>query len=429
MPVTAIYNIPGGIRVQAKSQIAALPVRIVQGGPQGAQGPPGPIVLPDDGEDSWVPGPQGIQGLQGVPGPSGPQGPPGIKGWDGEEGETYVFPGPQGAQGAPGMVGAQGAPGIPGQDGIDGDDGFAGPPGNQGIAGNPGAQGPALGLVAAYPPEDGDDGWIPGPAGAQGVQGVPGPPGTPGGPPGPQGPPGTVFFWGAEDGDDGWPGPPGAAGTSSGGGDPWLRATMTAPPTVAGGTWTTAYATSSAPTPHFEDWTAGVTGVRLRVLTTAGNAAHAVYGVFQSRPGAAYDLIARFRLQKIMTSSFNRAGLMMRESGTSKVLIFGLDDVTNLISQSYANLTTTSNRLVFEGGSTGWSSFDFWLKIHDDHTANLTFYCSLDGNYWVVLGTKAYTASGVDFTTAPNQVGFGFDVSDGNVNTEMVLDCGSFFAG
>jgi hypothetical protein len=216
-------------------------------------------------------------------------------------------------------------------------------------------------------------------------------------------------------------------------GDPWKPATMTTPPSVAGGTWTTAYATSSSPTPVFEDFTSGISGVRLRVLTTAGNGAVKVYGVTQPRPGAAYDLIARFRLQRIVTSSFNRCGLFLRESATSKVMIFGLNENSDLVLNSYSSLTAGTNFVNIEGGN--GMPFDFWLKIHDDHagtggSGHLTFYSSLDGNYFsVVKPATGYNATGLDFTSAPDQVGFGFDARDANVDAELVLECGSFFAG
>ena len=216
----------------------------------------------------------------------------------------------------------------------------------------------------------------------------------------------------------------------SSGGDPWSQATMTAPPTVAGGTWTTIYDTSSSPTPHFEDFTAGVSGVRLRVLSTLGNASGHLYGAFQPRPGGAYDLIGRFRVQKPVYSAYNAYGLMLRESSTGKTMIFGWHSNTGGIGlTSWSGPHTFTNGVGLDGDNgTLPTNFAGWLKIHDDHAGNLTFYASLDGNYWVTFGSKGYTATGVDFTTAPDQVGFGFDSQDEGTNTEIVLDCVSFQA-
>ena len=101
---------------------------------------------------------------------------------------------------------------------------------------------------------------------------------------------------------------------------------------------------------------------------------------------------------------------------------------------SYSNLHTVVNF----GGADGTNSqlqtpWDFWLKIHDDHagtggSGHLSYYASIDGNYFVPFGTKAYNATAVDFTSAPDQIGFGFDVRDSSVNTEAVLECGSWVA-
>jgi hypothetical protein len=223
----------------------------------------------------------------------------------------------------------------------------------------------------------------------------------------------------------------GASIIVSSGGDPWSQATMTAPPTVAGGTWTTVYDTSSSPTPHFEDFTAGVTGVRLRILTTLGNAAGHLYGAFQSRPSGAYDLIACFRVQKLVYSQWNGLGLMLRESGTGKLMIFGWHANTGGIGlTSWSGPHTFSHGVGLDGDNGSLpTTFAGWLKIHDDHAGNLTFYASLDGNYWVTFGSKAYTATGCDFTTAPDQVGWGINTQDESTGAEIVLDCASFFAG
>lgn len=232
--------------------------------------------------------------------------------------------------------------------------------------------------------------------------------------------------------------PPGGWFSLGGGtmGDPWDQATMTAPPTVAGGTWTTVFDTTSSPTPHFEDFTAGITGVRLRALSTLGNGngIH-LYGAFQPRPSAAYDLIARLRVQKPVFSSYNGYGLMMYESGTNKLMLFGFNSAGGIgICSFWPSGTTPPHNLTNYGGLDGDNArlpttFEGWFRIHDDLTGNLTFYASIDGNYWVTFGSLGYNNTGVDFTTAPNYVGFGMETRDSSPRTELVLDCGSFFAG
>ncbi|HRT80527.1 MAG TPA: tail fiber domain-containing protein, partial [Bacteroidales bacterium] len=140
-------------------------------GPQGIQGPTGPV------------GPQGPQGIQGPTGPVGPQGPQGIQGPTGPVGPQ----GPQGIQGPTGPVGPQGPQGIQGPTGPvgpQGPQGIQGPTGPQGIQGPTGPQG----IQGPTGPQG-----IQGPTGPQGIQGPTGPQGIQGptGPQGPQGPQGT----------------------------------------------------------------------------------------------------------------------------------------------------------------------------------------------------------------------------------------------
>ena len=226
--------------------------------------------------------------------------------------------------------------------------------------------------------------------------------------------------------------------------DPWVNATMTAPPTALGGTWTTVYDTSTNPTPVFEDWSVGsgantVNGLRLRVLATGGAAIH-LYGVVRPRPGGAYDLIARFRLPKTILNNqtiFTEYGLFMRESGTGKIHTWTVFPTRGLNIASWSNTHTVVNSIGQDGTNSGQSShpWDFWLRIHDDHagtgaSGHLTHYASLDGNYWVSFGgSVAYNSSGVDFTSAPDQIGFGMNCADPTTGTECVMEVGSWFAG
>lgn len=151
---------------------------------EGAQGRGAPGLDGEPGQDSFVPGPQGI------PGGAGAQGAPGFDGVDG--GDSFV-PGPPGPQGIPGTQGA------PGERGEQGDPGDPGPPGQNGATGATGADGAAGQSGVGQPGLDGQDGndsFIPGPQGLQGVQGLMGL----------QGPPGE---WGQDGGDSFIPGPAG----------------------------------------------------------------------------------------------------------------------------------------------------------------------------------------------------------------------------
>ena len=167
-----------------------------------------------------------------------------------------------------------------------------------------------------------------------------------------------------------------------------------------------------------------LSGVRVRHAGENGNT-NRFRGAFQARPGAAYDLIARFRRHTPM-NNWNAFGLAMRESATGKLLQFGLTyDGGGVGYITWGNETSYgSGRALYTPNAPDAVPWDWWCKIHDDHSSTVHFYFSLDGNYWVDLGTLAY---GSAFTTAPDQVGIGINSNFASTN-EQVFDCGSFKA-
>lgn len=146
-------------------------------GPKGDQGIQGLIGLT---------GPAGAQGIQGVAGVAGPAG---VKGDTGSQG-------PVGLTGNTGATGPQGVPGqdsnVPGPQGIQG---VAGPQGQKGDTGATGIQGLA-GADSTVPGPAGPIG-LTGPAGPQGIQGLTGATGAASTVPGPQGPIGLTGATGA----------------------------------------------------------------------------------------------------------------------------------------------------------------------------------------------------------------------------------------
>jgi hypothetical protein len=203
-------------------------------------------------------------------------------------------------------------------------------------------------------------------------------------------------------------------------GDPWSPATMTAPPTVAGATWT------QIGSPTFEDFSSPVAGVRLRQAGENGNT-NRFRGAFQARPGSAYDLVARFRTANI-PGQWNSFGLALRESSTGKIVQWSRSfDAGGFGWVTWTNETSfgSSHLLMgISGGNDAAMPFDWWMKVHDDLSANLTLYVSKDGNYWVDCGTISYSSA---FTTAPNEVGIGLNSNYFNT-TEQMLECASFKA-
>ncbi|KAK5904152.1 hypothetical protein CesoFtcFv8_005743 [Champsocephalus esox] len=170
----------------------------------------------DPGENSPVPGDDGVNGDTGCAGPRGPQGSPGPPGQPGLSGS----PGDKGFRGSSGLMGL---PGTRGPRGFTGPGGFPGPKGSSGPVGPKGEQG-RVSPCPTYPPS------------TQGPSGDPGPPGTPGdigvlgemgrtgpkgrkgdlGPEGPTGPGGSS----GPDGDRGDLGLQGERGPVGGKGDP-----------------------------------------------------------------------------------------------------------------------------------------------------------------------------------------------------------------
>lgn len=105
----------------ATSHEPRLDIELDKMGPQGLEGPAGPI------------------GPQGAPGSAGPQGPAGAKGDTGAMGAA----GPAGPQGRTGGTGPMGPAGVQGPAGADGAPGPTGPAGSIGAQGPAGPQGPA----------------------------------------------------------------------------------------------------------------------------------------------------------------------------------------------------------------------------------------------------------------------------------------------
>ncbi|MGH4032807.1 collagen-like protein [Actinomycetota bacterium Odt1-20B] len=150
-------------------------------GPEGKAGAGGARGVSGERGPRGEQGAQGERGGQGKPGVPGPTGASGVDGADGVDGAKGLdgAPGPQGAVGPPGSAGADGAAGPVGPAGPAGPAGEPGPKGDDGAPGpncpegyslqpppgdpdalvcrrdgeSPSAPPPALGLLAALPPQ------------------------------------------------------------------------------------------------------------------------------------------------------------------------------------------------------------------------------------------------------------------------------------
>lgn len=109
-----------------------------------------------------------------------------------------------------------------------------------------------------------------------------------------------------------------------------------------------------------------------------------------------FTVIAKFK-PAILTVNFASFGLLLRESGTSKILNFPLGPTVGV--NYYTAATTFSAGLVAAGALIPGV---FWQKIQHDGT-NLKFSVSGDGVNWIQVWTEAKAAH---FTTDANQVGW-----------------------
>lgn len=268
----------------------------------------------------------------------------------------------------------------------------------------PGVRVSALARIPALPVR-----LAPGPAGVNGLNGANGPPGL--------------------DGDDGeaWiPGPTTAA--SGGGGDPWVPAAMTPPPTFASGAWTQ----FANVTQTLEDFTSGISGVRLRGPMEGVNTTTKIAGAHMAIPGTTtWSVTVRIRNSGYLYTAGSMAwGILLYDSVGGRMFTYGPAQFGGgVISRWKMNSGTSFNGTDNFLGTSGINMdvfMDLWLRIVVDAT-NYTYYMSRDGQYWVL--THAALAKN-DFLTNPaNRVGFGYNYQNINFSGEGVLEVGSWFAG
>ena len=130
-------------------------------------------------------------------------------------------------------------------------------------------------------------------------------------------------------------------------------------------------------------------------------------GKYVSAPGTPYTVTIKASYF-MRTADFSTCGIALRESGTSKVIIFGLanNSGVKLNAGKFTNDTTfSSDNLSAAVAVTG----DLFLRVADNGT-NVIFSYSLDG---VNFNTHLSETRGTFFTTAPNQYGLAGNNSSG----------------
>lgn len=123
-------------------------------------------------------------------------------------------------------------------------------------------------------------------------------------------------------------------------------------------------------------------------------------GVFKSLPAGNWTITTKVKINH-RASQYATCGLCLRESGTGKLIQFGMD-TKSLDIVRWTNPTTYS-ATSFDTGNGVWPPMDVeWYRIVYDGT-NLNYWISMDGAVWVRLYYEAATAF---MAGGPNQVGF-----------------------
>lgn len=125
------------------------------------------------------------------------------------------------------------------------------------------------------------------------------------------------------------------------------------------------------------------------------------------------------------SSAVNSFGFGFRESATGKIKFFRIMSETgsslSLLLQYWSVATNTSPTSL--DSYNGYSAIDMlrqdsWWRITDNGT-NLLFFWSIDGQRWRQIFSTSRTTN---FTTAPDQYGFG-SFKFGGITELMILDC------
>lgn len=189
-----------------------------------------------------------------------------------------------------------------------------------------------------------------------------------------------------------------------------LEKSFTAPPALTNWTQQNFQATTSA-----LDITVGtdgaVGGVRLKNLPTAniGNVNKTVM-LLRAIPSAHWRVTARMRFTGIHTS-FSSAGIISRETATSKSVVFGFIAESGALGrQNMTNDNTYSGVVGFGTSAKFFTHEDMWYRLSYDGTTFI-FEMSKDGYNWVKGYSNAGATAGF-FTTAASHVGISIGLND-----------------
>ena len=143
-----------------------------------------------------------------------------------------------------------------------------------------------------------------------------------------------------------------------------LEQSFAAPPKIAGGTLTSLGASTNS------DITInGVAGIR---LVKASMTTISLVGLYQTKPGTQWTLVARIR-RHLPLGGNHALGVLMRESGSGKCALFGWTQ-SGVGRQRFSGLTTLSGTDAWAGGAAGsYCPWDGWLKVVRDSNSKYNY--------------------------------------------------------
>lgn len=160
-------------------------------------------------------------------------------------------------------------------------------------------------------------------------------------------------------------------------------------------------------------------GGGLTIQQPAGTAA-GVHAMVRSAPGATFGVKVKIS-PSMFNSNFQEVGLILRESGTGKLVECGFQNNRLAFIFGFANPDTFSTSYLV---SSIWGSdLPNWFQAVVDGI-NIVFSVSCDGNVWDQIFSMSQTAT---FTTGPDEVGWGVQDRGGVYSVSCCLQSLEFF--
>lgn len=151
--------------------------------------------------------------------------------------------------------------------------------------------------------------------------------------------------------------------------------------------------------------------------------------VFQTMPGTPWEVTAKLWVNpSTVGSTFLFAGLVLRDSGSGKLISFHVDNAGGLNGAHYTNPTTYAGTNAFSSITSSTYPFaditasrqglvPYYLRIQDNGTS-FVWQFSSNGIVWTTCGTEGRTA----FLAAPDQVGIGCATQVASFANQITVD-------